>query len=67
MITDWNETEIRAKIKALKQYIDDTFNTFNNKDLINEIDSLDFHYNKRHKNNFYYNFNTSISYKSKLF
>ena len=24
LITDWNETEIRAKIKALKQYIDDT-------------------------------------------
>ena len=26
LITDWNETEIRAKIKALKQYIDDTAN-----------------------------------------
>ena len=24
LITDWNETEIRAKIKALKQYINDT-------------------------------------------
>ena len=30
LITDWNETEIRAKIKALKQYIEDTADALSN-------------------------------------
>ena len=43
VVTKYVKDKINPEIK---QYIDDTFNTFNNEDLINEIDSLDFHYNK---------------------